>query len=94
MDLFPTGEAVVLKADLAHGRLEARRAHGAGMGAGPFSPSAEEAGVTAGAGGALTTHAWAMEARGPLMSPAEHPSPGEGLQLEVRGGRGLAYAHA
>lgn len=25
-----------------------------------------------------------MEGTGPLMPPAEHPAPGEGLQLEVR----------
>lgn len=67
------------------GRLEARRAHGTGMGAGPFAPSAQEAGVSTGAAAALMTHAWAMEGTGPLMAPAEHPAPGEGLQLEVGG---------
>jgi hypothetical protein len=70
-------------AKCTQGRLEARRARGAGTGAGPFSPSAREVGTTAGAAGALTTHAWAMEGQGPLMAPAEHPAPGEGLQLEV-----------
>lgn len=68
----------------SQGRLEARRALGKGISTGPFSPSAEEAGATARAEGALMTHAWTMEGTGMFMSPAEQPAPGEGLQLEVR----------